>query len=73
MNKWKIGKRHSTNIMTANGRRMALHLSALPMGKWCGATLDRNGLRPSRFVVYDDGRVVMSSEAGALPTRRKKK
>jgi glutamate synthase (NADPH/NADH) large chain len=37
-------------------------------GKIIGATLDRNGLRPSRFVVYKDGRVVMSSEAGALPT-----
>lgn len=37
-------------------------------GKIIGATLDRNGLRPSRFVVYNDGRVVMSSEAGALPT-----
>ena len=37
-------------------------------GKIVGATLDRNGLRPSRFVVYNDGRVVMSSEAGALPT-----
>jgi glutamate synthase (NADPH/NADH) large chain len=41
-------------------------------GKMVGATLDRNGLRPSRFVVYDDGRVVMSSEAGALPTEEEK-
>ncbi len=41
-------------------------------GKTVGATLDRNGLRPSRFVVYNDGRVVMSSEAGALPTEEDK-
>lgn len=41
-------------------------------GKIIGATLDRNGLRPSRFVVYNDGRVVMSSEAGALPTEEEK-
>ena len=41
-------------------------------GKIIGATLDRNGLRPSRFVVYNDGRVVMSSEAGALPTEEDK-
>lgn len=41
-------------------------------GKMVGATLDRNGLRPSRFVVYNDGRVVMSSEAGALPTEEEK-
>ena len=41
-------------------------------GKLVGATLDRNGLRPSRYVVYNDGRVVMSSEAGALPTEEEK-
>ncbi len=41
-------------------------------GKMIGATLDRNGLRPSRFVVYNDGRVVMSSEAGAVPTEEEK-
>ena len=41
-------------------------------GKMVGATLDRNGLRPSRYVVYNDGRVVMSSEAGALPTEEEK-
>ena len=28
--------------------------------------LDRNGLRPSRYVVTDDGRVIMASEVGAL-------
>ncbi len=32
-----------------------------------GATLDRNGLRPARYVVTDDGMVVMASEAGVLP------
>lgn len=36
-------------------------------GKIVGATLDRNGLRPSRFCVTDDGLVIMASEAGALP------
>lgn len=35
-------------------------------GKVIGATLDRNGLRPSRFLVTDDGMVVMGSETGAL-------
>ncbi|MFN8340799.1 MAG: glutamate synthase large subunit [Cyclobacteriaceae bacterium] len=35
-------------------------------GKIVGATLDRNGLRPSRFLVTDDDRVVMASEAGVL-------
>ncbi len=32
-----------------------------------GATLDRNGLRPARYVITDDGLVVMASEAGVLP------
>ncbi|WP_119396396.1 glutamate synthase large subunit [Salinibius halmophilus] len=31
-----------------------------------GATLDRNGLRPSRYLVTDDGMLVMGSETGAL-------
>jgi glutamate synthase (ferredoxin) len=31
-----------------------------------GATLDRNGLRPARYWVTADGRVVMASEAGVL-------
>ncbi|HEV3401849.1 MAG TPA: glutamate synthase large subunit, partial [Acidimicrobiales bacterium] len=36
-------------------------------GRVIGATLDRNGLRPGRWVVTSDGWVVVSSEAGALP------
>jgi len=32
-----------------------------------GATLDRNGLRPARYVITDDDLVVMASEVGALP------
>jgi glutamate synthase (NADPH) large chain len=36
-------------------------------GNIIGATLDRNGLRPSRYCVTHDGRVVMASETGALP------
>ncbi|MBA3473552.1 MAG: glutamate synthase subunit alpha, partial [Rubrobacter sp.] len=35
-------------------------------GKVIGATLDRNGLRPARYSVTRDGRVVMASEDGAL-------
>src|SRR4051812_30242008 len=35
-------------------------------GKVIGATLDRNGLRPARYFVTRDGRVVMASEDGAL-------
>ncbi|HLK29492.1 MAG TPA: glutamate synthase large subunit [Puia sp.] len=36
-------------------------------GKIIGATLDRNGLRPSRYCVTVDDRVIMASETGALP------
>jgi len=36
-------------------------------GKIIGATLDRNGLRPSRYCVTTDDRVIMASEAGVLP------
>jgi glutamate synthase (NADPH/NADH) large chain len=36
-------------------------------GRQIGATLDRNGLRPARFLVTDDGLVVMASEMGVLP------
>ena len=35
-------------------------------GKYIGALLDRNGLRPSRYTLTKDGYVVMSSEAGVL-------
>ncbi len=35
-------------------------------GKAIGAVLDRNGLRPSRYVVTKDGLVIMASEVGAL-------
>ncbi|HKN87308.1 MAG TPA: glutamate synthase subunit alpha, partial [Nitrospiraceae bacterium] len=37
-------------------------------GKLIGATLDRNGLRPCRYQVTTDDRVVLASEAGVLPT-----
>ncbi len=36
-------------------------------GKIIGATLDRNGLRPSRYCVTNDDRVIMASETGVLP------
>ncbi len=36
-------------------------------GRQIGATLDRNGLRPARYYVTDDGDVMMASEMGVLP------
>ncbi|HWV63768.1 MAG TPA: glutamate synthase central domain-containing protein, partial [Oxalicibacterium sp.] len=36
-------------------------------GRHIGGTLDRNGLRPARYIVTDDDLVVMASESGTLP------
>jgi glutamate synthase (NADPH/NADH) large chain len=36
-------------------------------GRQIGATLDRNGLRPARYLVTSDDRVILASEAGVLP------
>src|SRR5271167_4208582 len=41
-------------------------------GRQIGATLDRNGLRPARYVITDDDHVIMSSEAGVLPVPEEK-
>ena len=41
-------------------------------GRQIGATLDRNGLRPARFIVTDDDMVVMASESGVLPIPEEK-
>ncbi|HVF65032.1 MAG TPA: glutamate synthase-related protein [Casimicrobiaceae bacterium] len=39
---------------------------AFTNGRQIGATLDRNGLRPARFIVTDDDTIVMASEVGVL-------
>jgi hypothetical protein len=36
-------------------------------GRYIGATLDRNGLRPSRYYVTKDDRILLSSEIGVIP------
>src|SRR5580700_1067927 len=36
-------------------------------GKWIGATLDRNGLRPARYLVTNDNQLILASETGVLP------
>jgi glutamate synthase (NADPH/NADH) large chain len=36
-------------------------------GRQIGATLDRNGLRPARYIITDDDHVIMASESGVLP------
>jgi glutamate synthase (NADPH/NADH) large chain len=41
-------------------------------GRQIGATLDRNGLRPARYIVTDDDRVILASESGVLPVPEEK-
>src|SRR6202049_593253 len=38
-------------------------------GRVIGATLDRNGLRPSRYLVTQDGLLILASETGVLPVK----
>jgi glutamate synthase (NADPH/NADH) large chain len=40
---------------------------AFTNGRQIGATLDRNGLRPARYLVTRDERIIMASETGVLP------
>ncbi len=40
-------------------------------GHYIGAVLDRNGLRPSRYYLTTDDRVIMASEVGVLPIEPK--
>jgi len=37
-------------------------------GRYVGAALDRNGLRPARYKIYDDDTVVLASEVGIIPS-----
>lgn len=41
-------------------------LVAFTDGRYIGATLDRNGLRPGRFYITEDQRVIMASEVGVV-------
>ncbi|MBS0644149.1 MAG: glutamate synthase large subunit, partial [Proteobacteria bacterium] len=41
-------------------------------GRQIGATLDRNGLRPARYVVTEDDHVILASESGVLPVPEEK-
>ncbi len=41
-------------------------------GRQIGATLDRNGLRPSRYCITDEDVVIMGSESGVLPVAESK-
>ncbi|MEP1441396.1 MAG: glutamate synthase large subunit [Hyphomicrobiales bacterium] len=72
------------NPLMDEGRRAFYEYHAALMEPWdgpaavaftdglqIGATLDRNGLRPARYIVTDDDRIIMASEAGTLPVEEK--
>ncbi|EMR68693.1 putative glutamate synthase protein [Eutypa lata UCREL1] len=41
-------------------------------GRFCGANLDRNGLRPCRYYILDDDRIICASEVGTIPVEPEK-
>jgi len=41
-------------------------------GRFCGANLDRNGLRPCRYYVLDDDRIICASEVGTIQVEPEK-
>lgn len=55
-----------TIFVTLNGLCADSELLAVTDGRYLGATLDRNGLRPGRFYVTHSGRVIMASEVGVV-------
>ena len=63
-------RRPSTNITPRSWNPgTAPPPSPSPTGASIGATLDRNGLRPARYLVTDDDLLIMSSETGVLPVK----
>jgi glutamate synthase (NADPH/NADH) large chain len=74
-----IPEAHENNALMDPARKAFYEFHACVMEPWdgpacvaftdgtvVGAVLDRNGLRPSRYWVTDDGRVVLASEVGVL-------
>jgi len=62
-NKRKFYEYHSCLIEPWDGPASI----AFTDGRYIGAVLDRNGLRPSRYYLTHDDRVIMASEVGVLP------
>ncbi|MBI5030636.1 MAG: glutamate synthase large subunit [Chloroflexi bacterium] len=60
---WKAFYRYHSAVMEPWDGPAAI---AYADGRMVGMALDRNGLRPARYLVTDDGLVVAASEAGAL-------
>ncbi len=63
---WQDMYAYSNSVMEPWDGPAAL---AMTDGRWVVAGLDRNGLRPMRYVVTDDGMVIAGSEAGMVPVK----
>jgi glutamate synthase (NADPH/NADH) large chain len=63
--KWRDMYAYSNSVMEPWDGPAAL---AMTDGRWVVAGLDRNGLRPMRYVVTGDGLVIAGSETGMVPT-----
>jgi len=63
MPSWKAFYRYNSALMEPWDGPAAIAYSD---GRVAGMALDRNGLRPARYLVTNDGLVVAASEAGAL-------
>ena len=62
---WKAMYAYSNSVMEPWDGPAAL---AMTDGQWVVAGMDRNGLRPMRYVVTGDGLVIAGSEVGMVPT-----
>ncbi|MDH3668201.1 MAG: glutamate synthase large subunit [Paracoccaceae bacterium] len=62
---WKAMYSYSNAVMEPWDGPAAL---AMTDGRWVCAGMDRNGLRPMRYVVTGDGLVIAGSEVGMVPT-----
>ena len=62
---WRNMYAYSNSVMEPWDGPAAL---AMTDGRWVVAGLDRNGLRPMRYVVTGDGLVIAGSETGMIPT-----
>jgi glutamate synthase (NADPH/NADH) len=57
---------HSVSFLNAITKHSHYFFAAVTDGRYLGATLDRNGLRPGRYYVTKDDRVIMASEVGVV-------
>ena len=63
IDKWSFYEYHAAMMEPWDGPSAVVFTD----GRLVGGTLDRNGLRPCRYIVTTDQRVILASEAGVIP------